>query len=60
MRALPPNESESHPSSLSRVSPRARSRRTVMIPSRWFAPDIDSTETERETDADAPIGVDRR
>lgn len=40
--------------------PRARSRRTVMIPSRSFAPDIDSTETERETDADAPIGVERR
>jgi hypothetical protein len=30
-----------------------------MIPSRSFA-DIDSTETERETDADAPIGVERR
>ena len=40
--------------------PRARSRRTVMIPSRSFAPDIDSTEAERETDADAPIGVERR
>jgi len=40
--------------------PRARSRRTVMTPSRSFAPDIDSTETERETDADAPIGIERR
>ena len=40
--------------------PRARSRRTVMILSRSFAPDIDSTEAERETDADAPIGVERR